>query len=153
MPDLKYFSVSGVLIHNDCVLLVRHTYGIVKGQLLIPGGYVQEGEIPNYSVEREIFEETKVKSQANKLVAMRFRNNNWWAIFSMSYLSGIPESDGYENSEAIFLDVNEALNRDDVTQASKEAIKAVLFGQGLNESRWCPPEFSNKEYKYYGLAE
>ncbi|MFM9329347.1 NUDIX domain-containing protein [Paenibacillus mesotrionivorans] len=153
MPDLKHFSVSGVLLHNNNVLLVRHTYGIVKGQLLIPGGYLKEGEIPNFAIEREILEETKIMSQANQLVAMRFRSNNWWAIYSMKYLSGTPESDGYENSEAIFLNINEALSREDVTPASKEAIKAVLHGNGLGESRWCPPEFNPNEYKYYGLTE
>ena len=153
MPDNKHFSVSGVILHDEKVLLVRHTYGVAKGQLLIPGGHVKETEMPHKAIEREIFEETQVHAQAQKVVAIRFRENKWWVIFSMKYVSGTPKSDGYENNEAIFIEVHEALTREDVTQASKEAIKAVLHGRGLNESNWCPPDFNRKQYKYYGLIE
>ena len=39
-------SVAGVCIKDGKVLLARHTYGNGKGMLIIPGGYVQFGEIP-----------------------------------------------------------------------------------------------------------
>lgn len=33
-------SVTGVVIHEEKVLLVRHTYGDGKGLLIVPGGYI-----------------------------------------------------------------------------------------------------------------
>ena len=56
----KYFTVCGLLLVDGRVLLVRHTYGTAKDRILLPGGYVHEGELPTTAVEREIFEETGV---------------------------------------------------------------------------------------------
>ena len=39
-------SVGGVCIRDGKVLLARHTYGAGKGMFIIPGGYVNFGEIP-----------------------------------------------------------------------------------------------------------
>jgi ADP-ribose pyrophosphatase YjhB (NUDIX family) len=38
------------MIRNNEILLVRHTYGAAKGQLLIPGGHVQNEEMPETAV-------------------------------------------------------------------------------------------------------
>ena len=32
-------SVAGVVLRDGKVLLVRHTYGVRKGRLIVPGGY------------------------------------------------------------------------------------------------------------------
>ena len=39
-------SVAGVCIKDGKVLLGRHTYGAGIGKLIIPGGYLKFGEIP-----------------------------------------------------------------------------------------------------------
>ena len=39
-------SVAGVCIKDGKVLLARHTYGSGNGRLIIPGGYVKYGEVP-----------------------------------------------------------------------------------------------------------
>ena len=51
-------SVTGVVIREGKVLLARHTYGAGKGRLIVPGGYVEQGETPQDAVRREIWEET-----------------------------------------------------------------------------------------------
>lgn len=43
----KYFTVCGIVEINGKILLVRHTYGTAKGRILVPGGYVEEGELPH----------------------------------------------------------------------------------------------------------
>ena len=59
----KYFTVCGLLLIDGRVLLVRHTYGTAKDRILLPGGYVHDGELPTAAVEREIFEETGLRPQ------------------------------------------------------------------------------------------
>ena len=53
-------SVTGVVIKDNKVLLARHTYGSGKGLYIVPGGYVEFGEMPQDAVKREIYEETKI---------------------------------------------------------------------------------------------
>ena len=49
----RYFTVCGIVEIDNKILLVRHTYGTAKDRILLPGGYVKEGEIPTVSAERE----------------------------------------------------------------------------------------------------
>ena len=46
-------SVAGVCIKDGKVLLARHTYGSGNGRLIIPGGYVKYGEVPEEALIRE----------------------------------------------------------------------------------------------------
>lgn len=104
MADNRFLSVSGIVIRENKVLLVRQAYGAAKGLLVIPGGYLLQGEMPNIALEREIREETGIVASIEELIAIRFSEKDWWAIFSAKYILGEPTPDGYENHEALFLD-------------------------------------------------
>ena len=56
MADNRFLSVGGIVIRNNKVLLVRQAYGSAKGLLVIPSGYLSEGEMPDKALEREIFQ-------------------------------------------------------------------------------------------------
>ena len=86
--------MAGVCLRDGKVLLARHTYGNGKGMLIIPGGYVQFGEIPQETLVREYMEETGVTVKAGKLLAMRFSDKDWYAVFEAEYIEGEPRSDG-----------------------------------------------------------
>ena len=70
-------SVAGVCIKDDKVLLARHTYGNGNGKLIIPGGYVKFGEIPEEALIREYLEETGVRVKAGRLIGIRFSAKDW----------------------------------------------------------------------------
>lgn len=138
-------SVSGVLIRDGKVLLGRHTYGGGKGLLIIPGGYIQQGEAPEDAVVREFLEETGVTVRPGEILGIRFNTHDWYVIFRVEYLSGEAVSDHDENSEVLWLDVNEALTREDVPLLTKQAImSATEGGSGLGKwdgqlpGRWQP---------------
>ena len=79
-------SVGGVCIRDGKVLLARHTYGAGKGMFIIPGGYVNFGEIPEETLVREYQEETGITVKAGKLIAMRFSAKDWYAVFEAIYV-------------------------------------------------------------------
>ncbi len=119
-------SVAGVVIRDGKVLLGRHTYGAGNGLLIIPGGYVDRGESPQDAVIREFMEETGVTVKPLELIAVRFNMHDWYMVFRAEYVSGQEVADHTENSEVVWMDVTEALERDDVPQLTKQAIRSAI---------------------------
>lgn len=126
-------SVTAVVIRDGKVLLSRHTYGAGKGRLIIPGGYLNHGEMPREALIREYLEETGVLIEPRELIGVRFNLRDWYAAFRADYVSGEAHSDHDENSEVLWLDVNEALTRDDVPDLTKKLIECALSGNGFGE--------------------
>ncbi len=130
-------SVAGVCIRDGKVLLARHTYGGGKGLLIIPGGYVQYGESPQDAVVREYMEEVGVSVEPKSILGIRFNVKDWYVVYSVEYVSGIARSDGDENDEVLWLDVAEALQRDDVPGLTKQMIQCALTGNaGLKQMEY-----------------
>ena len=49
------WSVTGIAIRDNTVLLARHTYGGGKGKWIVPGGYLENGESPEDAVKNGNF--------------------------------------------------------------------------------------------------
>ena len=122
-------SVTGVVFRNGCVHLARHTYGAGKGMLILPGGYLEAGETPQEALRREFLEETGVEVQARAVVGIRFNTRDWYVAFAAVYVSGEPRSDGDENSEVLWIPVEEALAREDGPDLSKKLIRSALAAE------------------------
>ena len=148
----KYYTVCGIVEIDRKILLVRHTYGSAKGRILLPGGFVQENELPTKAVEREIFEETGVTAKAQSVVAMQFKQNQWCVVFYMSYVSGTPKSDNHENSEVLLLPVAEAIKRSDITNMSREVLTAYISNKPkLKKGDYIPASSNENEYVIFGI--
>ncbi len=130
-------SVTGVVIHRGKVLLARHTYGGGKGKLIIPGGYVEKNETPQAALVREYMEETGVSVEPENIIGIRFNMHDWYIAFRARYISGIPKSDNEENSEVVWVEVEEALQREDVPDLTKKLIQsAVSNNDGLKYTEY-----------------
>ena len=149
MADNRSLSVSGIVLKDNKVLLVRQAYGSAKGLLIIPGGYLSEGEMPGKALEREILEETGVVAHAQTLLSIRFSKKDWWAIFLAEYVSGEPISDCNENSEALFMDMQSALNREDLTYTTKVILRNLNARNGFTLSDFCPNGIDKASYQLY----
>lgn len=137
-------SVTAVVIRDGKVLLARHTYGSGNGKLIIPGGYVNAGETPQQALKREYMEETNICIEPKEIIGIRFNMHDWYIVFRADYISGAEKSDGDENSEVIWLDAAEALNREDVAGLTKTLIETALkdnIGMVLT-----PYHTNNKKY-------
>lgn len=137
-------SVTGVVIHEGKVLLARHTYGGGAGKLIVPGGYVEWNETPQDALVREYLEETGIRVEPQSIIGIRFNMHDWYIAFRAGYVSGTPISDGDENSEVVWMEVAEALAREDVPDLTKKLIQSAASGKdGLEltpyESNSHPP--------------
>lgn len=119
-------SVTGVVIKDNKVLLARHTYGPGTGMLIIPGGYVEYGETPQDALKREFLEETHIVIEPKNIIGIRFNSHDWYVAFSAEYVSGKATTDHDENSEVVWMDIEEALVREDVPGLTKSLIKCAL---------------------------
>lgn len=148
----RHFAVCGIVEIDNKILFVRHTYGTAKDRILLPGGYVKENELPTTAIEREILEETSVICKSKDLFSVQFKTEQWCAVFTADYVSGEPKSDGYENSEVLLLSVDEALSRDDLTNMSREILKAYKENKnGLNRSNYIANARTEKDYVIFGV--
>ncbi len=120
-------SVTGVVFRQGKVLLARHTYGSGMGMLIVPGGYVEFGETPQEALIREFMEETNIVVKPLDIIAVRFNTHDWYVAFRAEYISGDAHSDNDENSEVLWMDIDEALNREDVPELTKRLISAALM--------------------------
>jgi len=123
MEDNRFASVGAIVLRDNEVLLVRHTYGRAAGKLLNPSGFIKHGEMPYEALKREINEETGIEINIQGLISVRCSVNNWWLIFLADYMSGEPRSDKTENNEVLFMPSEQALSHPDVTGATKILIK------------------------------
>ncbi|MCR5436894.1 MAG: NUDIX hydrolase [Treponema sp.] len=124
-------SVGGVCIRDGKVLLARHTYGAGKGMFIIPGGYVNFGEIPEETLVREYQEETGITVKAGKLIGMRFSAKDWYAVFEAIYVEGEARSDGDENDQVVWMDIEDALVKESVPVLTKKMISCAISGKGF----------------------
>ena len=130
-------SVAGVVIKDNKVLLGRHTYGTGKGKLIIPGGYLNVGETPQDALKREFLEETSIRVEPKDIIGIRFNMHDWYIIFRTEYISGEATSDQDENSEVVWMEIEEALSRDDVPELTKKSIQsAISDAAGLQQGSY-----------------
>ena len=148
----KYYTVCGIVEIDGKILLVRHTYGSARDRILLPGGYVHEGELPTKAAEREVLEETGVTARTEGIFSVQFKPEQWCVIFLMEYVEGVPRSDGYENSEVLLIPAEEAVRRDDITNLSRAVLKAYLGNaDGLKKSGYMRNGSTVEDYVIFGI--
>lgn len=101
-------------------------------------------ETPQDSLVREYLEEAGVRVEPQSIIGIRFNMHDWYIAFRAGYVSGTPVSDGDENSEVVWMEVAEALAREDVPDLTKKLIQSAASGKdGLEltpyESNSHPP--------------
>ena len=144
-------SVTGVVIKDGKVLLARHTYGPGTGKLIIPGGYIENGEAPEAALVREYKEETGIVVKPQNIIGIRFNTHDWYIAFRAEYISGEARSDGDENSEVVWMDIEEALTRDDVPDLTKKLVESAISGEnGLKKIEYDSPR--HVPNSLYGLG-
>lgn len=136
-------GVGAFLVRDRTLLVVRKTYGHSKGQWTIPSGYVERHESIVETVEREVKEETHIVGRAGPILAVRNRvmktANDTFLVFRMSYVSGDPEPDREEVSEAAFVPLADLATSEDSASFTRAIIPKLTDAVGLRRDSFAPP--------------
>ena len=145
-------SAAGVVLHEGRVLLMRHTYGVRKGRLIVPGGYALLEESAEDTVRREVLEETGVTVEPEGVIGVRFNHRDWYVAFRCRYVSGTARSDCDENSEALWMPVEEALASEEIPDLTRRLIACAASGR-LMEKIDYDGTTKYGPYSFYGVGE
>lgn len=137
-------GVAGVVLLDECVLLVRRLHEPNKGRWTFPSGYVGAAESIDEAAVREVLEETGVRADVVGVVGLRNRvspkDNNVVLFFLMHAREGEPVPDGEEVDAARYFSLAEALACPDFIELNKMVVRKVVAngGQPLLPAE-CPP--------------
>ena len=136
-------GVGAFLVHERGLLVVRKTYGPSKGQWTIPSGYVERDESVVQSVEREVKEETNIVGRTGSLLAVRNRvtetTNDTFLVFRLAYISGRPEPDHNEVSEAAFVPLEELAMSGESAPFTRAIVAKLTQAEGFHLDSYQPP--------------
>jgi ADP-ribose pyrophosphatase YjhB (NUDIX family) len=136
-------GVGAFLVRDRDLLVVRKTYGPSKGQWTIPSGYVERHESIVETVEREVHEETHIRGRAGPVLAVRNRvtetANDTFLVFRMAYVSGEPEPDHAEVSEAAFVPLAELVRSEESAAFTRAIVPKLADAAGLRSNPYTPP--------------
>jgi ADP-ribose pyrophosphatase YjhB (NUDIX family) len=136
-------GVGAFLQHEGRLLVVKRTYGSIKGLWSIPSGYVEPHESVWMTLEREVQEETRIVGRAGALLGMRNRVtqdvNDTFLIFRMEYVSGEPRPDAQEVSAAAFVPLEELMTSPESAPFTRAAIERFLHADGMHRDPYAPP--------------
>ena len=135
-----FIGVGGIVIHNNKALLVKLKYGRAQKFWLIPGGFLESGETLIEGVQREVFEETGMKVQAEGVIGVRtmVRNRDnltdLYCVVKCRLLSD-PEPLVPQESEIRAVQwhsLSEVFSNPEVLDYSKTIIRKALENKFLN---------------------
>ena len=136
-------GVGAFLERGGRLLVVKRTYGTIKGLWSIPSGYVELHESVLMTLEREVQEETGISARAGPLLGIRNRVtpdvNDTFLIFRMDYVSGEPRPDAQEVSAAAFVSLEELMSSPESAPFTRAAIERFLHADGMHLDSYLPP--------------
>ena len=142
VPNLANHTlgVGAVVINSkNEILLIKE---IIRNEYYkLPGGHIDDAEMISQALSREVFEETGVVAEFEKIISLghfyphQFHKSNLYVLCLAKPKSlKIDVKDKEEISEAIWLDIDEMFRRDDIHDYTKTIVKSALSGQGLYKS-------------------
>jgi len=139
-------AVRGLVRHEGRVLLVRMTYGSLKGQWVLPGGLVGPGETLLDAAAREVREESGVQMKPESVIALRHYvtgdRSNLLCVVAGKWVGGEPRPDGHEVNEARFFTPAEALALETLYPVARLAITlSKIDAAGLRPHQGANPGF------------
>ena len=116
-------SVGAAVVRDGCLLVARMTYSPTKGQYMLPGGVVENGETLDEAVVREVREETGVEARPLGIIGLgslvHQGISHTYVLWLLEPLAGTPLADGVEIDDCCYLPFEELAARADVAYLVK----------------------------------
>jgi 8-oxo-dGTP diphosphatase len=126
-----------VINDNDEVLVIQEKHSTIGFKL--PGGHIDDGELIQNAVKREVFEETGVNVVFESIISLghfyphQFNKSNLYVLCKAKALSHtINIQDTQEIVDAKWVNVQEYLNDESIFEYSKEIVRAALHFEGIH---------------------
>lgn len=103
-------TVDGAIIRDGKILLIKRNHNPFKNRWALPGGYIEYGEKVEDAVIREVFEETGLNVEIEKLFSVYSdpdrdpRGHTITIVYIMNIVNGILKS-GDDASDAKFFEL------------------------------------------------
>jgi ADP-ribose pyrophosphatase YjhB (NUDIX family) len=131
-PRTAVVSVGGLVVDEERLLVVRHTYPPSAGTYMLPGGVVEPGEMLDVAVVREVVEETGVEAEPLGIVGLSSIVHEGvthaYAFWLMKPTGGVLRADGQEVDECCYLSFDEVASRPDVSYLVKYVAARLRAG-------------------------
>lgn len=110
-------------------LLVRRAIEPRKGQVALPGGFVDEMELPADGAKREVFEEAGLVIEIERLLDMQLTKGNEILMFYLAKPTDATPVAGPESSEVVVVAHGAPLPADLAFPLHKQAIEDWIAGK------------------------
>lgn len=125
---LHSIGVGGLVTRDDRVLLIQRAQNPGKGRWTIPGGYVENDEVIDEAVVREVLEETGIETEVDRLYAVRHRvtpaDSNVYFVFKLRPVGGAitPDFDPEEIAQVGFYSLDEMDQLDNLADFTRHLV-------------------------------
>lgn len=161
VPNLANHTlgVGAVVINSkNEILLIKE---IIRNEYYkLPGGHIDDAEMISTALSREVFEETGVVAEFEKIISLghfyphQFHKSNLYVLCLAKPKSlKIDVKDKEEISEAIWLDLDEMFMRSDIHNYTKTIVKSALSDGGLYKSETLILSHLKNEFELFFVKE
>lgn len=146
-------SVGALVIKDERILLVRRKDNPGKGKWTNPGGYIEQTELIEQSVIREVLEETGVATKVKSIVMLGDypgRVHNVYIGFLMEYIEGEPQPDEVEVDGADFFSLEEMKSMD-VADMTRGLVRMTFEHQAVGLKLNPSPRTEFNGYTFFNV--
>ena len=131
-------GVGAIVIYNNKILMIQEKIKSHRSIYKLPGGMVDIASSLEDSVIREVYEETGIKTELEKMVGLtnshpyRFNKANTYYIFKLKALNfDINIIDTDEIALALWYDLDDFFANSEIREFQKKIVKSALNSKGL----------------------
>lgn len=134
MDKILRKAVRCYLIKDNKVIVTKYKQGNKEGYYDIPGGKIEDGELPEQTAIREMKEETgldikNLKYRGNMIIEYPNRIFDF-DVFICSEYEGVPQD--FEENTSLWIDINELLQKEKIL--SNIIVLDRFFVKGLTDN-------------------